>query len=400
MKLFIHNGKPLIKKEINQKLSGYFPVAYEEIKEEPSLEFNGGKMSLALWRTIASFFRLVNEQEKAEAQVRLFYSDETKHWKAWAFPQEKDTGMTTKELPDHESFQEQMNTILEGGKYYQWGTCHSHCNAGAFQSGTDKSDEQNSPGIHITIGKVAESELDTHVRFTVIIPGKFKINEDGTEEVEAAQVFFCPIKLTDFIEVPSEYIGERAPQAVKTFTANYLIKQNTNELADDNLVKEWMKNRIEPVKKTYTYSGSSVGSYPSSKSSFSGYSEAAVSSYWNWWESKKSSKKNKKNKKHYSKSLVQSSLGLGDPQTKELLEPSIDKICRNFRITQAELCDVLTTFDHQLDTHRQEILSSVDANILSTWGISKEKLGEYIESWINERQYLAARNFEGNYGYY
>jgi hypothetical protein len=399
MSLYIHSGKPLIKKEINDKLSGYFPVAYEELKEDPALELRCGKMSLSLWRTIASFFRLVNKEEKAEAQVRLFYSDIDKHWKAWAFPQEKDTGMTTKELPDHETFQQQMNQMLDNGKYYQWGTCHSHCNAGAFQSGTDKSDEQNSPGIHITMGKIDESEIDLHVRFTVVIPGKLIVNEKGEEDVEKAQVFFCPVKLTDFVEIPEGYIGVNAPKAVRDFTINYLIKQKTEELVDEELVKEWMKNRIEPVKKTFTYSGSSAYSGGSSGGS---YSPPSTSAYWEWWESKKSSKKNKKKRKSYSPSHFQTSLSLGamEKETKEILEPSVDKICGRFSITQMDLCDILSTFDHELDLQKQEILCAVDANILSAWGLSKEKLASTIESWINERQYLAARRYEGDFGYY
>jgi hypothetical protein len=398
MKLFIHSGKPLIKKEINDKLSGFFPVEYEEIKEDPALELKCGKMKLSLWRTIASFFRRVNKDEKAEAQVRLFYSDVTKEWKAWAFPQEKDTGMTTKELPDHETFQAQMNEVLEGGKYYQWGTCHSHCNMGAFQSGTDKNDEQNSPGIHITIGKIDEKEVDVHVRFTVVIPGKIVVNEQGEETVEKAQVFFCPVKMSDFIEIPSDYVGSRAPKAIQEYTTNFLVKQNTEELAEDGLIEEWMKNRVEPPKKSFTV----VNNYGGASSEYaSGYSSGSTNPYWEWWESKKASKKNKKKKKvGYSQSPHQGSLGLGEEQTKDLLEPSVDKICRNFRMTQAELCDILTTFDHQLDETKLEVLTAVDANILATWGISKEKLADTIESWINERKYLMARSYDGMYGYY
>lgn len=393
MKLYIHSGKPLIKKEINDKLSGFFPVEYEEIKEDPSLEVHFNKMNLSLWRTIASFFRKVNKEEKAEAQVRLFYSDIDRHWKAWAFPQEKDTGMTTKELPDHETFQSQMNKILDGGKYYQWGTCHSHCNMGAFQSGTDKNDEQNSPGIHITIGKIDEKEIDIHVRFTVVIPGKIVVNEQGEETVENAQVFFCPIKMSDFIEIPQDYVGIKAPKAIQEYTANFLIKQNSEELVEESLIEEWMKNRLEAPKKSFTVVNSGGSS--------SMYSPHTTSAYWEWWESKKASKKNRKRrKKDYLGNLNQGSLGLGSEQAKDLLEPCVDKICRNYRITQAELCDILGTFDHQLDEKKTEILAAVDANILATWGVSKEKLADVIESWMNERQYLMARSYDGMYGYY
>jgi hypothetical protein len=89
-------------------------------------------------------------------------------------------------------------------------------------------------------------------------------------------------------------------------------------------------------------------------------------------QEKTSKKKQKRKKGDYLKSPQQSSLGLGEDQTKELLEPCVDKICRNFRMTQAELCDILTTFDHQLDDTKLEVLTAVDSNILATWGISKE----------------------------
>ena len=91
--------------------------------------------------TKVSFFNQINKKEKSEAQVRLFYSDEKQDWKIWAFPQKSNTGMTTSELPEDPEWNEQWNSVTENGLYYQWGTIHSHCNAGAFASGTDKNDE-------------------------------------------------------------------------------------------------------------------------------------------------------------------------------------------------------------------------------------------------------------------
>jgi hypothetical protein len=148
---------------------GYKPV--EVKKGTPGLAWEGGKITIdeptefhpnGLWREVTSFFAWAYSDYQGEAQVRLFYNRETKEWRAWAFPQEKRSGLSTVEIGDHPDFQNQSVDIGEG--FSSWGTIHSHANCAAFQSGTDTNNEEAQNGIHITVGYCGKDELDLNLR--------------------------------------------------------------------------------------------------------------------------------------------------------------------------------------------------------------------------------------------
>jgi hypothetical protein len=141
---------------------GYGPVRAIQ-KGTPWISWSGGKIPLALWQRISAFMKWSYDTHKAEAQVRLYYEEKTHAWAAHAFPQEARSSMTTKELPDHPNTKEDHKIF--GGNWIMAGTVHHHCSMAAFQSGTDKSDEQDSNGLHITLGKMDnENEYDIHGR--------------------------------------------------------------------------------------------------------------------------------------------------------------------------------------------------------------------------------------------
>jgi len=62
-------------------------------------EWKGPKLN-AVWPEVLAFFRWTNDTMKSESQVRLFVNVRTQEWKAWAFPQKANTGMTAKELTE------------------------------------------------------------------------------------------------------------------------------------------------------------------------------------------------------------------------------------------------------------------------------------------------------------
>jgi hypothetical protein len=235
--IYVHNGIPLVHTQINDKISGFLPAAHTKLADEPRLSVSVGKITLTQWRSVVSFFSEINKREKSEAQVRLFYSDERQNWKIWAFPQKSNTGMTTSEIPDDPEWNDQWNNITENGLYYQWGTIHSHCNAGAFASSTDKDDEANSPGLHITIGHLDKDLIDLDIRFTLICPG----NKDKPAYVSQQKV-----NLFDFVDCEVEkYLTNVAPPSLRNYANTTTIKMNTSDQADSALVEEWIKNRRE-----------------------------------------------------------------------------------------------------------------------------------------------------------
>jgi len=244
--IYVHNGIPLVHAQINSKISGFVPAIHTKLAEEPKLSVNVGKITLTQWRSVVSFFNEINKKEKSEAQVRLFYSDEKQDWKIWAFPQKSNTGMTTSELPEDPEWNEQWNSVTENGLYYQWGTIHSHCNAGAFASGTDKNDEANNPGLHITIGHLDKDLIDLDIRFTLICPGN---------ENRGAYVSQQKVNVFDFVDCQvDKYLTDAAPDHLRNYANTMELKTNTSDQADSSMVEGWIKNRrTQPEPKKYYY---------------------------------------------------------------------------------------------------------------------------------------------------
>jgi hypothetical protein len=392
MELYLHKGKPLIKQQLTEKIVGYIPLDYTELSEEPVLSVNIGKIPLELWRTINLFFKKVAYAEKSEAQVRLFYSDELKSWKAWAFPQKAGSGMTTKELNDHPDFQDQMNTMLDGDKYYQFGSIHSHVFSSAFQSGVDKNDESTSPGVHITIGKLDQKKIDIHSRFTVIIPGQIEFLENGETKVTDAKKMYSGVDLMDFIEIPDGFFGEKLPHRMRKLIFSELIEENSDTYADTDIIEKWMQNRIsEKVQSVSLVSTDRDHKYNNDSYFYNHYSAPPFS--WNTINTKPgklyknhnqdSSKKNNKTKK-YQKDTT-NCLYQTDA-VDDLLEPIVDKICVNNKITQSELFYILSKPEQLLTAKDINILCEVDSNIYSPFGLTSPWLIKVMQGWFEQRK--------------
>lgn len=130
-------------------------------KDPPDFQWTGGKIPFKLWSQIVSFMRWSYQEFKSEALVNLFYNLETRQWDAWPFPQEP-RGMTVEFLTKHPMYA--AGRAQFGNGWIQAGTVHHHCAAGAFQSSTDRTDEEKKDGIHITVGKVDTAQVELHFR--------------------------------------------------------------------------------------------------------------------------------------------------------------------------------------------------------------------------------------------
>jgi hypothetical protein len=135
-----------------------FPVESE--KGEPEFKWQHGKINMEEWHKILSFFKWSYDETKSETQVRLLYNPDTKHWVAWAFPQEHGTGMTTKEIDNDEKDEQRSRYV----GYTNMGTVHHHCSTSAFQSGVDEANERSQDGIHITVGHMDKDVYDIDTR--------------------------------------------------------------------------------------------------------------------------------------------------------------------------------------------------------------------------------------------
>jgi hypothetical protein len=206
-------------------------------RDKIGLEWHGGKMFVeTLWHPLCAFFEAQYALTGGEAQARLFYNPKDKTWKAWAFPQEWSTGMTTKELPDHPGWKEQDEAI--GADYIVWGTVHHHCKWSAFQSGVDRENEVTQNGIHITIGKISLDEYELHGR---ICFGGIHYDCLWSEWFHLNPLPNWVYKIND--------AGERS-QAVKWIMERFgdltkILKAPPPK--DTPFPKQWIENLIKPV---------------------------------------------------------------------------------------------------------------------------------------------------------
>lgn len=147
-------GAGLFTSEINYKAS------------EPSgeLTYTGPKIPKEMWQQVLSFFKWTYDTTQSESQVRLFVSPKLGTWKAWAFPQQAQSGLSTKELTTEDAKKQRAGLFENHDDWTAWGTVHHHCGISAFQSGTDEADERNQGGLHITVGDMDKPQHSMHAR--------------------------------------------------------------------------------------------------------------------------------------------------------------------------------------------------------------------------------------------
>jgi hypothetical protein len=192
----LHEGK-LWDHVDNDFVTGYV-LSHNTIPAgKPTLLMRTPLFPFSEWAKIVAFFKWTQKEFTSEAQVRLYYNRQTREWKAWAFPQ-KANGMTTKELnPAHEInlYGEEKAVAARWGdttrlfadpNWVHYGSVHHHCTATAFQSGTDREDENNIDGMHITLGKILDDTMDHHMRFSFM------------------ESFYNFTELSEFVEAPPQ----------------------------------------------------------------------------------------------------------------------------------------------------------------------------------------------------
>lgn len=221
MDILYHNNRLLVPVETTL-YSGWAPsTEHKIISGDPLFTWKAARIPYALWSQVVCFLRWSQEKYKQEAMVTFFYDTTNDCWAAWPFPQEP-CGMTVKLLPNHPLYEQDRSQFKNG--WIQAGSAHHHCTSKAFQSGTDKSDEEAKDGVHITLGEMDKPILDAHVRQVFDgVMGKTDLS-DWIEEppfLKAAPDYFIDqladfclraIKDVEFPEVWKSRIIERVHQ--------------------------------------------------------------------------------------------------------------------------------------------------------------------------------------------
>lgn len=190
------------------------------------------KISPEVWQQVLAFFKWSYDTTKSETQVRLYVHAEH-GWKAWAFPQKANLGMSAKELEEHERFGPQRLQFGSTQGWQYFGTVHHHCAMSAFQSGTDRNNEVGIDGLHITVGNLDKEVYDLHARFSLSGHMFDKINLSWFWEVGdyASQV----PELPKWAKIVMPSAGDMA-----------ILQMSQPAPADTVIPEEWKENIITP----------------------------------------------------------------------------------------------------------------------------------------------------------
>lgn len=126
-------------------------VSPESLVKAPSGgQFVQNELKYPMWLVLQAhdFFKKVFERHHSEAAVIVVYNMREKKFKLF-IPEQYVSygGVHQKYNPEH----------LKDG-WYAVGTIHSHCDFGAFHSGTDTHDADDMDGLHMTIGRITKED--------------------------------------------------------------------------------------------------------------------------------------------------------------------------------------------------------------------------------------------------
>lgn len=203
--------------------------------------YEGPTINPEVWAEVLAFFKWTYDEYKSESQVRLYVNPKLKEWRAWAFPQEADTGMTAKEFEREETAAEAKARfeewgVAQSGDWYYFGTAHHHCGCSAFQSGTDEANEKGQDGIHITVGNMGSKLFDIDYRFYL---GGIKFDA----------------KLTMFWDV-----GDAVRAIIPADLCTNVAKYQMGKLADGaSFPNAWKENVIKRETVSLPNTGSALG---------------------------------------------------------------------------------------------------------------------------------------------
>jgi hypothetical protein len=225
---FITDGKEFYISFTSPLVSGFMPVPIP--KGDPILRWYGPKIDLVdQWYPALKFMA---DHPDHEVILRLFMTKERDRILIYPLTQIYGTGMSVKE----EITKEEREAWSQGG-LIEAGTMHSHCNAAAFQSGTDRDDEASRDGLHVTIGKLKTDAYDIHTRMNWTLVGE---ERDGkvvrastriSQKPDLRDWFILPAVAEEFIAAEPEleaavikYLLTKPPGKTISYPENWEAK--------------------------------------------------------------------------------------------------------------------------------------------------------------------------------
>lgn len=230
------------------------PLLLGEIKHDklPATTYKAPRVPYSVFLEALQFNLDGFAKIKSEVQITGYLNPTTGHWFLWPFKQ-TGQGLHTQETDCPENTAKRLELLALGYDTQGWCfTMHNHCTATSFQSGTDTTDENNRPGIHITVGQLDKPSTDIHVR--AVASFNAMITESG-KVIHAPRTLQWTPMWTDIID-----FGEHANFADKLDNATLtkiLCSKNTGKVTP----AEWLdcvSERPRPVHHVWTSPASTV----------------------------------------------------------------------------------------------------------------------------------------------
>lgn len=191
---------------------------------------------------VVSFFKVIYEMHKSEAIVLVHFDEENEKFKLQC-PHQK----VTRAGLDY------IRTVTFPG-YTKVCTIHSHSDMSAFHSGTDDKDEEDTDGLHITIGHLDWDDGRFDLSVSVVINGKRFM-----------------VEASDYIEGLTQVeVEEKSPHYISTWFNSYLNDDSEPDvkpgykmnLPDSKMTfnKNWLDYvTVESVRRGYYMGGVHYG---------------------------------------------------------------------------------------------------------------------------------------------
>lgn len=183
-KLFKRNGVSIALVAI-EKLSGAEALS-------PHINFKAKKMPFSLLEKVIAFFKEVYRKYQSEAVGYLYYSAADG---AWDFVVPKQSASAAH--ADYEGAPQRRGWKCAG-------TIHSHGSMSAFHSGTDDADEEFFDGLHITIGRC--DQLNVEFSTSLVVNGQRQMLEIW-DVVADFSMPSAPAEWVNSVKLPAPHVA-------------------------------------------------------------------------------------------------------------------------------------------------------------------------------------------------
>lgn len=259
---FIIGDKKIYVRRSNRFFSSAVEVPLASINAVaggPEVEIKAPKIPYDHWKQIVAWHRKVVKDYNAEAHISHLLTRDGEYLHV-PFHQSVRRGSMTIKV----DYQDADNAIImqrledeygvSTGDFH--GTTHNHVVSTAFESGTDKTDEEYKQGVHFTVGKMNLPVIDIHARVRVLMSAEFD-PETGERRMAAGSLYGVIKDYGRLLEIPGwdASMPEAAREALSLWHATHV--------PDEGFPAEWM-DFIDEVAYT-SYSHPTTSSYPNTQ---------------------------------------------------------------------------------------------------------------------------------------